>query len=203
MRIERAIESIHALPAPGGWARLENVFKAHGGLELYFTIHKEDRGRGKIGGWNITCQGVREAQITDFDGGGLAVYGPTHPAARQYLARRAELRWLGDRDRPQLVGVLYQAHNDAVNDWIPFDRYVSIRTVSADRCVLRGPHFLLRTYAGALRSQGVESQLTLRTRVKAKAATKLRVLHFGASFVVAAGFQAERRSSAFSTPVRS
>ena len=105
MRIERAIESIHALPAPGGWARLENVFKTHGALELFFTIHKEDRGRGKIGGWSITCQGVHETQITDFDGGGLAVNGSTHPAARQYLARRAELRWLGDRDRPHLVGV--------------------------------------------------------------------------------------------------
>jgi hypothetical protein len=69
MRIERAIESIHALPA-GGWARLENGFKTHGGLELFFTIHKEDRGRGKIGGWSITCQGVREAQIKDFDGVG-------------------------------------------------------------------------------------------------------------------------------------
>ena len=123
----------------------------------------------------------------------------TDPAPRQYLARRAELRWLGDRDWPQLVGVLYQAHTDAVNDWIPFDRYVSIRTVSDDRCVLRGPNFLLRTYAGALRSQGVQSQLTVRTGE----ATKLRVLHFGASFVVAAGFQAERRSSAFSTPLRS
>ncbi len=85
MRIERAIESIHALPAPGGWARLENVFKAHGGLELFFTIHKEDRGRGKIGGWNITYQGVRETQITDFDGGGLAVYGSTLRRASMWL----------------------------------------------------------------------------------------------------------------------
>ena len=98
MRIERAIESIRTLPSPGGWVRVEQVRKTPGRLELCLGVHMEDRGRRKIGAWRVICLGVREAHIVDFDGGGLAIYPTTHPAARQYAARQAEVRWVAHAD---------------------------------------------------------------------------------------------------------
>ncbi|SPE32338.1 hypothetical protein SBA3_1860012 [Candidatus Sulfopaludibacter sp. SbA3] len=59
-------------------------------------LHVDDRGRKKTGAWDITRKGVREAHITDSNGGGLALYTTSHPVARQYVARPAELRWRAD-----------------------------------------------------------------------------------------------------------
>jgi hypothetical protein len=195
MRIETAIQSAHALPSPDGWVRLEDVRKTPGRLELCFGIHKQDRNRQKSFSLTVACLGVREANITDFDGGGLLLYSPSHVAARQYTARLAELRWEESTDRATVLGALYQAHCGAVDDWIPFDRYVSLKAVSRGKCVCRGPGFLMRAYAKALRAKGEKPRLILRIGSNSKRST-LRVLHFGDSFVVAAKFVvvAERKA---------
>jgi hypothetical protein len=186
--IKRDLEPLRTLPDPKGWVRLEQVRKERGRLELRFGIHEENRGKRKIGSWRIVCGGVREAHIADFDGGGLALYPTVHPAARQYAARHAELRWAASNNKPTALGALYKAHTDAVNDWIPFDRFISIKTLSDKKCVCRGPDFLVRTYAKALRALGENPHLTERGSRKSKQ-RGLRVLHFGDSFVVAAVFQ--------------
>lgn len=187
MAIERDLEPLQSLPDPNGWVRLEQVRKEHGRLELRFGIHEENRRKRKIDSWRIICSGVREAHIADFDGGGLALYPTVHPAARQYTARQAELRWAASNKKPTALGALYKAHTEAVNDWIPFDRYISMKNISDKKCVCRGPDFLVRSYAKALRTLGEKPHLTLRVSRKSKQ-SRLRVLHFGDSFVVAAGF---------------
>ena len=187
MRIETAIQKVHALPAPSGWVRLEEVRKAPGRLELFFGIPEKNRGERKTDSLDIVCLDVRETNITDFDGGGLSLYPTTHPAARQYTAQRAELRWIARNDRATGMGTLYKAHCGVVDDWIPFDRYVSLKTISNKKCVCRGPGFLMRTYAKALRATGEKPHLTLRGGGNFKR-SNLRVLHFGDSFVVAAKF---------------
>jgi hypothetical protein len=86
---------------------------------------------------------------------------------------------------------------DAVGDWIAFDRYAMVpgtRTALTEKkLVLRGPDFLMRAYAESLRATDKSARLTLQRHRKKKPAA-LRTLHFGESFVVAAGFTAEHQA---------
>ena len=186
MATEPGRKPLQAMSEPNGWVRLGQVGKKLGQLELRFSIHEENRGRKKIGSWTIICECVREAQITDFDGGGLALYPTIHPAARQYTSRQGLLRWTISHNKAAVLGALYQAHTDAVDDWIPFDRYLPTNVISSKKCVCRGPHFLLRAYARALRGELPRLDLLAVGKVRR---TRLRVLHFGESFVVAEGFR--------------
>ena len=188
MRIETAIQAVHSLPAPNGWVRLEQVGKAPDHLELLFGIHNENRKRRKTGRLKIVCRGVREAHITDFDGGGLGLYPTSHPAARQYTSQQSEVRWISSVDKALVLGTLHQYHFNAVGDWIPFDRYVSLKAISKKKCIFRGPSFLMRVYAQALRASGESPHVTRRKSAHRKRGN-LKVLHFGDSFVVAADFQ--------------
>jgi hypothetical protein len=187
MRIEEAITSIDSLP--DSWARLEEVRRVPRGFDLSFSVHKGRRGR-RVDAWRITCLEVSEANITARDLGGIALYPSTHPAARECVARQAQVRWSGAGDEAVLMGVLYKAHTEAVDDWIRFDQYSSIRAISGDKFALRGPDFLVRAYAKALRSIGKRPQVILGRRNQK--AGRPRVLHFGDSHVVANTFVAER-----------
>src|SRR5437879_4278528 len=111
MLVENAIKLI--LSVPDSWVRVEQVGKIHGGLELCFGIHRGRRGK-TVATWNVRCLGVHEAKITDFDGGGLALYGSHHPAAKQYIARWGELRWARDSNQAAILATLYHAHVDVV-----------------------------------------------------------------------------------------
>ncbi|MGC2637652.1 MAG: hypothetical protein WA294_10775 [Acidobacteriaceae bacterium] len=187
MRIEKAIEEINR-PA-GRWVRLEKVRWSRGHLALSFGIHKGKRG-GRFDAWMFQCSEVLDANITALDGGGLAMYRSSHPAARQFAARQAEVRWHGVSD--EVVGALYKAHIEAVDDWIPFGSYSNIRAISNDNFSCRGPDFLMRAYARALRAIAKQPQIIL-ARAKPDA-IRPGVLHFGGSYVVANRFTAERHS---------
>jgi hypothetical protein len=189
MTIEKAIKSIDSVS--DAWVRVEQTRKMPNGVELCFGIYRGKRG-AKIDSWSVSCLGVREAGITAFDGGGLRVYPGTHPAALRYTARKAELRWSGIRDRAAVLGALYRAHIDAVDDWIPFDEVVSIKTISESRFSCRGPDFLMRVYAKTFRAKGDRVRLILRRGSKAKS-VRLKVLHFGDSYIVAAAFTAQHK----------
>jgi hypothetical protein len=205
MLIQSAVRLIDS--TPNRWVRVEQVRRISGGLQLCFSVHKGQRGK-KIDGWSVTCRRVHEATVTAFDGGGLRMYPATHPAARQYVARRAELRWPRTCDKAKVLLALYRAHTKAAGDWISFDRYLSIETsstgtpfqphsapISGDNFVCRGPDFLIRAYAKALETIGERVRLTLRRLPKLKP-IQPRVLHFGESYVVADIFTAERASIA-------
>jgi hypothetical protein len=186
MRIENAIKRIHS--SPDSWVRVEEFRRIPKGLELCVGVYEGRRTR-RAEAWRIKCRGVREFQIVDFNGGGFALCPGTHPAARQFLTRQGTLRWQG-MDPAALIGTLCQAHVEAVDDWIPIDRYVDFRAISKKKFVCRGPDFLMRAYAKALRLIGARPQLRLREKFRAKS-KPLRVLHFGASYVVATALSAE------------
>jgi hypothetical protein len=210
MLIQNAVKLIVSIP--DSWVGVEQLRRIPGGLEVCFSVREGQRGK-KVDAWSVTCRGVHETRITDFDGGGLAIYPSTHPAAHQYVARHAELRWSRTCDKAQVLAVLCQAHTKAADDWIPFDRYLLINTpwngtsvvphfapVSGSKFVCRGPDFLVRAYAEALEAIGEGAQLTLRGSPKSRSILP-KVLHFGSSYVVANAFAAERRAG-ISAPSR-
>jgi hypothetical protein len=183
MLIEAAIKRVNSLP--DHWVRVEQIRSVSQGLELLIAVYKGRRGR-RVEVLRIRCFGIREFHITDVDGGGLAIYPSTHPAVRQYVARQARIRWSGCDHDEAILGALCLAHREAVDDWIPIDRYINIRDISEKQFVYRGPAFLMRVYAKALRALGAQVQITL---LRHKAETgRPKVLHFGSSAVVAARF---------------
>lgn len=186
VRLEDAIKRVQA--SPDSWVRVEQVRKTPKGLELGIGVY-EGRRRRKAESWRIQCLGVREFKIDDVDGGGIALYSSTHPAAGQFVARPAILRW-GPGNAAAAIGALCQAHLERVDDWIPIDRYVDIRAIVENKFVCRGPDFLLRAYAKALHMIGAQPQLKMLQKRKGKRA-RLRVLHFGSSSVVAKSFVLE------------
>lgn len=189
MRIEKALKEIHS--SADGWVRLDEARWLRSVLVLSFGIHKGKRG-GRSAAWALRCDEVCDAKITGLDGGGLRLYPTSHPAARQFVAPQTEVRWHGVSDELILAGALYKAHTEAVGDWIPFDSYSSIRAISKDKFSCRGPEFLMRAYADALRAIGKTPQLALGRRYPKE--IRPRVLHFGDSYVVATRFTAERLS---------
>lgn len=201
MLIQSAIRSIDS--TPDRWVRVDLVRKLSGGLEVCFSIHSGRRGK-RVEGLRVICRGVYEAKISDMNGGGLRIYRTTHPAAHQYVARFAELRWPRTCDEAQVFLALHRAHTNKVDDWIPFERYLFIETpwtgtsfqphfapVSGSNFVCRGPDFLVLAYAKALEKIGIEVKLTFRIARKPKP-NRPKVLHFGGSYVVADAFSAER-----------
>jgi hypothetical protein len=201
MRIQDAEKLINS--TYDSWLRLGQVRRIPGGLELWFSLHNGRRGK-KIDEWKVICRGVHEAKITSWDGGGIALYPSSHPAARQYSDREAELRWSRACDENKVLAALCRAHVEAVDDWIPFDSYLQINSPyrettsssyvasgSGRKFVCRGPRFLLRCYAKALESVGEPTQMTFRKNQRIKN-IRPKVLHFGNSHVVANTFTAQR-----------
>jgi len=201
MLIQNAVKIVQSVP--DSWARVVQVRRMPGSLEICFSVHKGKRGK-RVDQWNITCRGVHEAMITDWDLGGLSLYPSTHPAARQYVARWAEMRWPRPCDEAQAFLALRRAHTKAADDWIPFDRYLRIETpwtatsfqpffapISGSDFVCRGPDFLIRAYAKALEAIGERVKIISRRAPKSEP-KRPKVLHFGESYVVANTFAAER-----------
>ncbi len=187
MRIENAITRLQSFT--DSWMRVDQLRRIPTGVELWISVHLGRRGR-KAETWRIKCLGIRDLQIADLDGGGLALYPGTHPAARRFTARQAVLRWSGGDDTTA-IGALYRAHMDTVADWISFSQCLNARGI-AKPALVRGPEFLMRAYAKALRRIGAQPRLSLRP--KGQPRVRLRVLHFGDSYVVAATFIAQQQT---------
>jgi hypothetical protein len=198
MLLENAIKRI--LAVPDGWVRVEQVTNIPGGLELCFGIHHGRRGK-TVAAWAVQCLRVHEVKITDLDGGGIALSGTDHPAAKQYATRRSELRWPRNSNLAAVFTTLFDAHIDTTDDWVPFECYVfpnmpyarGFESRSANENACRGPDFLIRAYAKALRMKG-ETVRVIRLNAGTKTRARPKVLHFGTSYVVAEGFTAERES---------
>ena len=101
-----------------------------------------------------------------------------------------------------VLTTLYGAHIEATDDWVPFERYVfpnwpytrGFESRSKKEYVCRGPDFLIRAYAKALRAKGETPRVT-RLNIGSKKRHRPKVLHFGSSYVVAEDFAAEREST--------
>jgi hypothetical protein len=198
MRIENAVHRMHSIL--DGWIRVERVTNLRRGLEIRFGVHSGQVGK-IVEAWLVQCSGVLEVKLTDFDGGGLAVYSSDHPAARQYTAPQVELRWSRGNEPATVLAVLHDAHLVATDDWIPFERYVlpnipyvrGFRSRSRREFSCHGPDFLMNAYAKALRASGGEARLVPGPN-RLRRGTRPKVLHFGRSYVVANVFAAERDS---------
>lgn len=201
MLIHNAVRLIHSVS--DSWVRMQQYRKVHGGLEIVFSIHNGQRGK-EYEQWSVNCRGIHETRISAFDGGGLRVYSSSHSAARQYIARRAELRWLCPCDQVRGLAALFHAHLQATDDWIPFDRYLPVNALRKvtdtpsflapnqdGNFVSRGPDFLIRVYFKALESADQRVRFTLRGSPKPNL-IRPKVLHFGESYVVANSFDARR-----------
>ena len=174
----------------GVWLRLDAVSATSSGLEISFRLLRGQHGK-KLDVWKVICGGVREAKITELDGGGLRLY-TAHPAAQQYTHQQAQLSWNGAAlNDDEILGALYQGHLQEVYDWIPFDRYTNAEDIGAKKVVWQGPLFLMRAYAKALRAKGV--QVALKPGTKKARQPPLKVLHFGDSYIVAASFKAQHQ----------
>jgi hypothetical protein len=156
-----------------------------GGVELTLVVLKTRRG-GVVGTWWLRCHGVRELHIADLNGGGIRVYGSSHPAARQYSADRAALTWRPQGRGAEALRVLLVAHTALVDDWVPFDRYARPFPSGALLIKWRGPDFIMQAYARALDRLGLQPRLV---RHKKGITGQARCLHFGDSFIVAKRFE--------------
>jgi hypothetical protein len=187
----KAIAQISGLK--DGWVSVESVASSRRRLDLALVVRRGGRGR-VLARWMFRCVGVREVKLSDIDGGGLRLYSRDHPVVRQYTDRRASLRLSTGTDHAEALGVLYEAHVAAVDDWIPFDRYCPASARKGVALVLRGPAFLLRRYAAALRRVGHRPAVVVRP--KSVRSENPQALHFGSSYVVAARFVATEVSLA-------
>ena len=191
MKLDRAIASIHRVPE--GWVRIAGVRRAPGGVVLSLGVYHGKAGRLEAS-WEIRCAGVRELSISDLDGGGIQLYLPSHPAARQYSDAKATLRCEAGEPVSAAIGALLEAHIRETDDWVPFDRYVA---TWKNPLVIQGPAFLIRSYSKALKKLHLNPAISVR-RGKAGRHRPLRVLHLGDSHVVAAAFEVIQSASGLS-----
>src|SRR2546426_749441 len=78
--------------------------------------------------WLVSCQHVRQFSLTDFDGGGLNLWKRNHPLLSLFSSPKASLKVkIGDRSGAECAGLMLEAHRQAVDDWIAFDRFVPAR----------------------------------------------------------------------------
>jgi len=178
----RAIQS-----RPNAWLHVETIQKVRTGVVLSLAL-REGKGGRWIGGWDVSCRGVREISVSDLDGGGIRLYRSSHPAARQYATRTASLLCRTDGKGSAILGALAAAHVATADDWIPVDRYLPMEAARKANFVVRAPDFLVRAYARALGKLGVIARV--RTVGRQRRSPAPSVLHLGNSFVVADRFEA-------------
>lgn len=151
--------------------------------------------------WLVSCLGVREFSLRDFDGGGLNFWTGNHPLLSQYTSPKASLRVRVSRETREMVtGVLLLAHTDAVGDWIDFDRFIRVERVfrgDGGSATLSGPRFLMEAYAASLAAADIGATLKRHKRRLywdgigwSERRYRLSLLHFGDSFVAAERFTA-------------
>jgi hypothetical protein len=181
------------------WITVRSVWTERRDLHLHLELFPTSDAEASV--WLVSCLGVREFSLVDFDGGGLQCWRDDHPALSQYTSPKASLRVvLSGASRAAALGVLWRAHVEAVDDWVEFDRFVpAVRLYAdaADSVTLHGPRFLLEAYAAALKNANFRATLKLHKRrlywqggrwSERRSAPSL--LHFGSSFVVAEQFVA-------------
>jgi hypothetical protein len=132
------------------------------------------------------------------------------PANRDWLRGSPEIYACGpsrsarppsrDSNQAAVLATLYNAHVDEVDDWIHSSGICSppcLTRADSNHVLGRssraeGPDFLIRAYAKALRLSGEKARV-IALKVGRKTSDRPRVLHFGASYVVAEAFSAERQ----------
>lgn len=125
-------------------------------LRLELTYRARER-RTEL--WVVSCFGVREFSLNDFNGGGLNWWDRDHPLLSQFTSPKASLRVrLSRTGNEKIVGVLAGAHRAIVDDWIPFERFArpGLFRSDANAATIAGPEFLLSGFATRLADAGCD-----------------------------------------------
>jgi len=107
--------------------------------------------------WQIDCVGVREFLLRTLSFDSLRVES-VHPILLTFNELFAELYFYSSPTNPsELIGELFEGHKELVDDWIPFERFLSQqpgglpKILSAQSGMLAsGPQSIIRKYAGIL-----------------------------------------------------
>ena len=188
-----------------GWMRLIQTAWLENKLELVFELNV-DGNESSIQKWSVVAKNIHEYKIFEAYDCGLNHCIADHVAIRQFTDNRAKLFFNGKATNPeQLLGGLFEAHYDCVDDWIEFDRYININSnlskLFSDGYGLLadGPLFLLEKYSDVLRAQGISWSITNKSNPSYwengafhEYSKNLEMIHFGGSYVVADEFFSEK-----------
>jgi hypothetical protein len=170
--------------------RVASAHRQRGGLRLELELAKGRRGKA-VAWFTVTCRSVLEIALSDLNGGGCRVYSASHPAGRQYGDAIVKLSFRPGGRMDEIGGAVARAHQRLVEDWIPLERYARLDSADTEVVVWRGPAFLMRAYAAAIRALPIKATLgTPRRRLSHRSP---RVLHLGDSYVVAHEFTLSRK----------
>lgn len=156
-----------------------------------------DHGTDEKSAWELRFTGVLEHLFADVSNCGLNVWHVDHPVLDQYVQPRESLHFASaPRDAMHVIGELWVAHRELVDDWIPFDRYLNDDLplerllASGSGLLATGPTFLIARYADILKAQGCRPRR--RPVVTGRVVESATLTHFGESYVVAARVMASR-----------
>jgi hypothetical protein len=163
-------------------------------LGLSFRV---DHGDNINTSWVVECSGLIEHLITDSNYQvGLNARSSDHPLLDQHTQSRHGLYIsVAPSDPDKVVGQLWQAHREAADDWIPFDRFINhelpLRTLlsSGNALISTGPRFLVSAYRAVLENAGCRTSEITAAKPRVSVA---QMIHFGESYVIAKDIVATR-----------
>jgi hypothetical protein len=173
------------------------VVAAHWSADrLDIRLHVAD-GTGQISGWSLRFRDVLEYNFANVYNCGLNVWRDDHPAIAQYVDTRAFLHFAhAPRDPSHVIGELWSAHVDLVDDWIPFDRYLNreiplLRLLSGGSgLVATGPAFIVSAYANVLEAE--DCQPVVQELPRSRTIDTATLVHFGECYVICASVLTKR-----------
>lgn len=167
-----------------------------GGLVLRALIEIGDYERST---WHLRFSAVIEQNLTVITHCGLNIWRD-HPAVSQYTDPHHFLHFAAAPGSPaEVVGELLAAHASIVDDWIPFDRYLSREVPlakllsSGSGLIATGPDFLVNAYSEVL--QRFNCQPVQTALPAGRQPQQAVIAHFGESYVVAENLTVRRLSN--------
>lgn len=191
-----------------GRLRIISLHEHQSALILRLNLLSESRGAVLDEIWEITCLRPRKCVLSleiAYD----LILTSDHVLLWEYIAPTTELYFRGKPvDSLAVIGALYERHRATAGTWISFDRFLNYigdwRNLSqliggGYGLLAKGPHQLLSEYAAVIQMHGLHPNL-LPPRPPVRwdgqrwipEDRDLLVLVIGDSFVVAAGFEAQR-----------
>ena len=184
-----------------GSVELVQVSQERDVLTLSFEIVSEGEGdRHQV--WTVECEGLLEHQVTLgwFEELDLHYH---HVLLWPYIYPTACVSFHGETQDPlSVVGALYQRHEELVEGWVPFTRFMNGKTVDLISgrygMLAEGPVPLLESYAQVLERYGIAAGVSnprpaVYTNDEFSGITEVAVLvHKQASYIIARQFNSRR-----------
>jgi hypothetical protein len=200
--LEKLIQFIHGPYEPHDpFTRLDSVVFDDKDARLGVSV-MDHGGDETWSRWSVEVRGLRDYEVVG-PGGELSFIVDDHVLSRQHTDGRQSVSFRGTPTSAlETVGRLWIAHQTAVGDWIPFERFINpynnleglLKGGFGEVAV--GPSFLMETYARVLNGDGVETYTSSLWKPKRwdgekliEDSTRLVTLTIGSSFFVAEEFE--------------